>query len=194
VFKTILVMMSLSGLVCFPASVPALLHASPGHLSPQANGRPPESSDSPPLTPEQQSVVDAEIPKEFQVVLDGADSIEVVAIEPCFESLDDQPNMQHQGKLLGCTILRTLSALDTADKRRIRASFYYGVAVAGDPSRCWEPHHGLRVRKGASVLDIAICFTCGLCKGQLGSSEFSAPISSVPEAMFDRLLSGAREP
>ena len=193
--KTIAVMMCLATFVC-GSIVGSVLHASPRHLGlrtlPGVSGA--ESSDTPPLTAQQQAIVDSEVPKTIQALLDGADTIEVVAIEPCFESLNGPPYVPHRGKLLGCTILRTVSARDTATKRRIRDSLYYGIALPGDQSRCWEPHHGLRVHKGSSVLEIAICFTCGSCKGLSGSLEFSAPISNAPEGLFEKLLAGAREP
>jgi hypothetical protein len=96
----------------------------------------------------------SKLPATVSALLDEADSVELLSIDPG-ERISDPSAGFHGWKVLGRTTLR-----NDAGRRAIVLAIQRGVGEADDAAGCFEPRHGLRATKGNKVVDFVICFSC----------------------------------
>jgi hypothetical protein len=106
--------------------------------------------------------------------------------------IDHSP--EHLAKLFNGYLILGQALIDHASERRALVdSLRHGLT---DSSRmvelCFDPRHGLRIRKGSQNLDVIICFQCHQIQLN-GNSEF-IPISRSPQGVFDSALQKAHLP
>lgn len=82
----------------------------------------------------------------------------------------------------------------SAEKRKqLIAAFLSDVEKGGDLARCWIPHHGIKVVYNNQLIEIAICYMCGQCRGQINDeivfTTFPDEKESESKAIFDQILS-----
>ena len=93
------------------------------------------------------------LPASASALLDGADSIELISLDPG-ERTGGAASGFHGWKVLGRATLR-----DGAGRTVVEA-IHRGVREAGDAAGCFEPRHGLRATRGKRAVDLVICFSC----------------------------------
>lgn len=49
---------------------------------------------------------------------------------------------------------------DQAEGRKLASAVSAGMRQWAAGAKCFEPHHGLRVRKGSTHFDLVICYSC----------------------------------
>lgn len=134
--------------------------------------------------------LDMAFPGKSRTVLDNATQITLYSLNG--SELDYQLSpTSHPGQFHGYPTLGQV-VLDGADRQRVVAAFYDGLA---DPSNfraaCFCPHHGLRVLQGKQIVDIVICFTCSNLVTYAAGAKGDAHMGHQPEKYFNRLLTDA---
>jgi hypothetical protein len=128
------------------------------------------------------------LPDAASSLLDGADAIELISIDP-----RDRPARPEEGfhgwKILGRTTLREGEA-----RRAIVAAVRRGVAEADGASGCFEPRHGLRASKGHDSADLVICFSCRWIEVHVGGKTASVWTTDAAKSPLNRALRDAGLP
>jgi hypothetical protein len=121
-------------------------------------------------------------------VLEEAEQYELYSLLPQEESKRGRPNFQ------GYPVRGRCSVTDPAIRKRLtdvlRAGSRWGSAMS-----CFEPRHGIRVKKGQQETDFVICFECNLvqiCTNGRRSGAFV--IDSSAQRVFDDVLQRAGIP
>ena len=144
--------------------------------------------DVPKLTFEQRRIAEQILPKSARNILESAETIELLSIEPCVASMLERRSRVHNQGLLGCTIVKSVFVTDATSRSNLLNGLYYGVAAGGTPMACWQPQHGIRASAKGRTVEIAICFQCSYLHGYVGNEHFDAIISGRPQALFNSLL------
>ncbi len=122
------------------------------------------------------------LPATASAILDGAESIELLSIDP-----KDRPagpgDDFHGWKVLGRAALR-----DPDRRREVVAAVRRGVEEADDAEGCFEPRHGLRATKGGVSADLVICFSCRWIEVHAGGEATSVRTSGSPRSTFNTIL------
>jgi hypothetical protein len=125
------------------------------------------------------------LPATASAILDGAESIELLSIDP-----KDRPSGAgddfHGWKVLGRAALR-----DPDRRRAVVEALRRGVEEADDAEGCFEPRHGLRATKGGLSADLVICFSCRWIEVRAGGETAFVRMSGSPRAMFNAILRAA---
>jgi hypothetical protein len=86
--------------------------------------------------------------------LRGPGRLELLSLDPS-EKRQESTDRFHGWKILGQTTVR--------DKGGVVKAIEKGVADwDGLVARCFRPRHGIRVQSGSSIVELVICFECGL--------------------------------
>ena len=125
--------------------------------------------------------------------IESADEVILYSLDPKRADLIDH-SPEHLAKLFNGYLTLGQALIDDASERRALVdSLYRGLA---DSPRivelCFDPHHGLRIRKGSQNLDVVICFQCHQI--QLNGNSAFIPISRSPQGEFDSALRNAHLP
>lgn len=82
--------------------------------------------------------------------------------------------------------------LDEGLKKKFISVFLKDVENGGEISRCWIPHHGIKAIYNNQTIEIAICFMCGQCRGQILDEKFFATFpnenDSESKVVFDEII------
>jgi len=128
------------------------------------------------------------IPRDAARALEEAEQYELYSILPRQEPAESRPEF-HYYPVLGKT-----SITDRAARERLTETLKTG-SKSGDPKACFEPRHGIRVRKGERVTDFVICFECN--QVQIWTNDQRSGgfvIGSSPQPVFDEILKAASIP
>jgi len=125
--------------------------------------------------------------------IESADDVILYSLDPeRADLLDHSPG--HLARLFnGYLILGQALIDDASDRRALVDSLCQGLADSPrEVELCFDPHHGLRIRKGSQNLDVVICFQCHQI--QLNGSSPFIPISRSPQGVFDSAVQKAHLP
>jgi hypothetical protein len=131
-----------------------------------------------------------QIPPTVKAILQNAESLEVLSLEPTTPT-EPPEDAFHGWKVLG------RKTLDQSEQRKkLIAVFSQGVSeYTGGGFRCFIPRHGLRVKHKDQVADLVICFECSHVRAYVdGESEKSFLISDSPADLFNEILRTAGVP
>jgi hypothetical protein len=124
----------------------------------------------------------AMLPPGVSVLLDEADSIELISIDPR-ERPAKADDSFHGWKALGRAAVR-----DVADRRATVASLKQAIGETDNVSGCFEPRHGLRATRGHRSVDLVICFSCRWIEVHFGGKTSSVCTSDAPKSAFNKAL------
>jgi hypothetical protein len=71
------------------------------------------------------------------------------------------PNQPPPEKLQEYLVLAKVNVPDPAHRGEVRERLLRSLHADGFGLNCFDPHHGIRVRRGGETLDLVICFHCG---------------------------------
>ena len=123
-----------------------------------------------------------EIPLQAKIILENADHLEVL-------SLDPEPHSEKSNDAFhGYTVLSRV-VVTSSDTRKVLVSAFERAVEENDGrvAACFNPRHGLRASKAAKHEDFVICFECAQVKavGDVGGSFL---ISGSAAPVFDGVL------
>jgi hypothetical protein len=95
---------------------------------------------------------DTRLPKPAESALAKPDSVELLSLDP--RPREGGAHFHYTG-VLGRTVLK-----DTAARAKLIKALLKGIEAGPEPARCFDPHHGLRVKAGNQTFDLVICFHC----------------------------------
>ena len=126
---------------------------------------------------------EVKLPAEVLKILENAEQIEVVSVDP--------GNGKQDTKELGGT-----SVKDAAKRKQIREALYRSVAEGKEPAKCFEPRHIIRATSGGKTVNMVICFECSRIHLFVGDQKERTvvPISSHAEAILTQILKDAGVP
>ena len=171
---------------CGPAPAPDPLASAPPPPPPTA--QPVEARIPRSLSLQERAIVEREIPADARRVLERPDSLEVMRIAPCGESLTSKRFPIHDRGLLGCEIRKSVAVAESARRSQVVAALYYGIGRPSPILACWAPHHGIRATANGVTVEIAICFDCGHLRGFVGREPFGAAISRDAQVYLDSII------
>jgi len=125
--------------------------------------------------------------------IESADDVTLYSLDPERADLIDH-SPEHLAKLFSGYLILGQALIDDASERRALVDSLC-LGLANSPRMvelCFDPHHGLRIRKGSQNLNVVICFQCHQIQLN-GNSEF-IPISRSPQGVFDSALQKAHLP
>ena len=81
------------------------------------------------------------------------------------------------------------ASIDYVAQRRQLVSAFYQSAREGDRAMlCFMPHHALHALRGSAVVDIVICFHCGLYQVFDGQERPFAELSTLAQSLYERVV------
>ncbi len=121
-----------------------------------------------------------------------ADEIVLYSLEPHPSKIDPDDQIFHgQGLILGETVIA-----DAETRRSILTALESGVREHDGPvPSCFDPRHGIRIRKGEQVQDLVICFECVQIhwyQNDERAGHFRT--SPTPQPVLDAILKAADVP
>ena len=118
-----------------------------------------------------------------------AETFELLSLSP--EELEKPPEGAfHRWRVLGRT-----SVKDVDVRKRLVTAVEKGVAEATGPAKCFDPRHGVRVTRGGTTTDLAICFHCRqLVRLPRRNSRRAGLRLPAPESVLDKVLAGDLAP
>ena len=89
-------------------------------------------------------------------------------------------------------VLGKIENVDAAKRKELVAALDRAVANSdGNMAKCFEPRHGIRMKKGDSVSDYVICFECLQMAVHQNGSVVTKAITQEPVAVFNKHLTDA---
>jgi hypothetical protein len=133
---------------------------------------------------------DNKIPDEARAILEKAEEIELLSIDPV-RPVEKPKNDFHGWKVLGKTVVK-----DAEVRKKLVAAFKKGVEEnKGEAAICFNPRHGIRASQDGKTADFLICFECFHGHTYAGDKELAGfLITDSPEAVFDKVLKDAKVP
>jgi hypothetical protein len=130
------------------------------------------------------------LPADAQTILDKAEQIELLSIDPQRSDKDGPKDAFHGHKVLGKTTVK-----GDARKELVEA-FVKGMEGKIDPAKCFNPRHGIRATHEGKTVDLVICFECAQFEVYLGTDEKAKHllVNKSPEPAFDKVLKDAGIP
>jgi len=130
------------------------------------------------------------LPAEAQAILDKADSITLLSLDP---EVDRGKKGEAQGfhgwHVLGQT------TVTKGDRKKLLDALAKGIADKdARPAKCFEPRHGIAASVGGKSVELVICFECSNVRGHLGKKVFGLAISEKSKPAFDAILKAAKVP
>jgi hypothetical protein len=133
--------------------------------------------------------VNNKIPKELRTLLEKAESVQLVSLDPTREDMPPKDAF-HGWKVLGSTFVKG------TNKERLVRAFKQGVEDSdGAAAGCFNPRHGIRVTDKDRVVDFVICFEClQVSLFDKGHKEKGFLTTGSPQPVFDKILKEAKAP
>ncbi len=84
------------------------------------------------------------------------------------------------------------SNISAENRNQLIAAFLSDVEKGGDLARCWIPHHGIKAIYNNQLIEIAICYMCSQCRGQINEkvvfTTFPNETESESKIFFDKVF------
>lgn len=90
----------------------------------------------------------------------GFDDVTVYAIEPLSPSVRPASSTDARARFHQYPILKQVLVTDADKGRKLASEVSAAMRERAEPAKCFDPHHALRVRKGDTYFDLAICYSC----------------------------------
>ena len=135
--------------------------------------------------------IQSRLPHEIESILDRAESLELLSIDPTFLNLKEQPpgvEVFHHYRVLGKTTI-----VDGTAKRDLIAALNRSIAESlGRGMKCFNPRHAIRAVYNGQTADLLICFQCENLEIHLNGTQLPMKeISRAEQPVFDHVLTGA---
>lgn len=135
-------------------------------------------------------IVPNKIPDVARELLDKADEFTLYSLDPVFSKEKPKDDF-HSWKVIGQMAIK-----DVETRKKVVASFDAAAAeYEGGALKCFNPRHGIRVKRDGKVVDIVICFECKQFQMHVGDAKDEDAkgflITSTPEPFFSKLLRDA---
>lgn len=89
----------------------------------------------------------------------------------------------------GHLVMGRATVSEAREREELLGAFEQGIKESdGRVAKCFNPRHGLRIRKGARTIDVSICFECLQSVIYDGSTERRVIHTQAPEQRFDAAL------
>jgi hypothetical protein len=133
---------------------------------------------------------DNKIPDEARAILEKAEEIELLSIDPV-RPVEKPKNDFHGWKVLGKTVVK-----DAEVRKKLVAALKKGVEEnKGEVAICFNPRHGIRASHDGKTADFLVCFECFHGHTYVGEKEIEGFLTTdSPEAAFDKVLKDAKVP
>jgi hypothetical protein len=136
-----------------------------------------------PLDKSQQKELDATLPQKIRVILEKAETLEVLGLSSeDLSGISWEPDVKVE--------------VPTGEKRtELLNSFFFDASAGPNPSACFIPRHGLRATYKGKTVEVIICFQCHLfaVRGDLG--KYNGGVyrdGSASHRLFEEILSRSR--
>ncbi len=130
---------------------------------------------------------DNKLPADVQAILDKADTIELLSLEPA-KGMEVKDGF-HGYKILGKTTVKG------ADARKVVAAIHKGIKDSdGTAAACFMPRHGIRAKVDDKTVDLVICYQCLSMTSYLGDKEGVALTTDAPGTLLNTILKDAKVP
>jgi hypothetical protein len=131
------------------------------------------------------------MPDEVKAVLEKADSLELVSLEPAEEDKSDKG-------LYGWKVLGKTEIKEAEGRKKVVDALLKGVSESdGKAARCFIPRHAVRAKQGDKAVELVICFECAQIRIYTGKDDnkpAGVTVTPSPEATFDEVLKAAGVP
>jgi hypothetical protein len=133
------------------------------------------------------------LPDAVQAVLDKADSIDLLSLDPS-DRREKQVNFV-QAEFHGWTVLGQ-TTLKGDDRKAILEAIARGIKESdGSVAPCFIPRHGVRATADGKTVDLVICFQCLQIQAFLGDQRSGGALTTRgPLPAFDKALKDAKVP
>lgn len=128
-------------------------------------------------------------PGEARGILEGAERLELVTLDPSYEDFDaKRPDTLHGYRILG----RAEIADAAAREGLVRGLFEAVRAPEGGASGCgFNPRHALIATRGGKRVDVLICFQCGDLELFLGEKPTFGHVRRGTPEVFENAVRAA---
>lgn len=133
------------------------------------------------------------LPEDVLSVLEKADKIEILSIDPVFKKEKDVDKTKE--KFHGYQVIGKIEVKEEV-RKKIISSFLEDMVGKNEMAKCFEPRHAIHAVLGEKTVDLVICFRCQQFNVYVNSSTTSKTyaISKAPEPIFDKVLIDAGIP
>lgn len=132
--------------------------------------------------------IENKIPLAAKAILEQADEFELLSLTP---RLLREPG---KGTFHGYKILGSTQVRDAVTRERLVTALEKGIAAnEGTIGACFNPRHGIHVKKGKEYTDFVICFEC-LQIEIYGTGQGRALTMGSPQGTFNQVLKEANVP
>jgi|SRR5437773_2079470 len=133
------------------------------------------------------------LPSAAKSILEKADQIELLSIDPGNRELDEPPPKgdYYTWKVLGKTVIE-----DADTHQSVISAVEQGIAESGRPASCFDPRHAIHASYNGKAVDLLICFECKQILVYLDGQRQDSYLltSSSPEPVLDKVLTQANVP
>lgn len=128
------------------------------------------------------------IPLAAKAILEQADEFELLSLAP---RLLREPG---KGTFHGYKVLGSTQVRDAGTRGRLVTALEKGIAAnEGTIGACFNPRHGIHVKKGKEYADFVICFEC-LQIEIYGTAQGRVLTMGSPQGIFNQVLKDAKVP
>jgi len=108
------------------------------------------------------------------------------------EEFPDNPKKDGKERLLNYLVLGKIEIKDPAKRKSIMAAFKQAIREPAEPTKCFDPRHGLKVVDEKGTTEIVICFHCFqyISTGAHPSDGYEI-ISAKPQELLNSILKEA---
>jgi hypothetical protein len=126
-------------------------------------------------------------PRKCRDILENGEEFTLYSLDPSAKTNANPANNFYNYSILGKVQIK-----DPKERQALLNALYGGMDMDGRQSKCFEPRHGIRAKKGDQVADLVICFQCrGI---YLSASEEQLSVTQTPAPTFNRILTAAQIP
>jgi hypothetical protein len=130
------------------------------------------------------------LPPETRKLLDKAEAIELLSLEPKPLPAGKRKQSFHNYKVLG-----KVSLTKKADREKVLKALYKGIDDnKGLVAACFKPRHGILAEVGGKKIELVICYEC-LAMTVFVDGNFSRALTDRgPVKVFNKVLTDAKVP
>lgn len=131
------------------------------------------------------------LPPETRKLLDSADSVELLSLDPKPFPPDAKNRGFHGYKELG-----RVKLAKKAGREAVLKALYRGIDDSkGLVAGCFNPRHGIRAVSGDKTVDLVICYECLSMQVFVNGKRAPAALTvRGPEVLFNKVLGDAKVP
>jgi hypothetical protein len=126
------------------------------------------------------------LPEEMKTVLEKADLIELISVNP------ERPKEKPKENVGGYAILGKTELKDEK-RREVLDAMEKGIAAGGPGARCFIPRHAIRATHDGKTVELVICFECAWVYTYVNGERTKTTLTTAktPEPALDKILKDA---